>query len=298
MLYYVQHTTTYTYTETVSICHNELRLKPRVTPRQACLAHALQVQPGPAGLRHDTDYFGNQVTFLMVQEPHRHLRITATSTVEVRPGEVPPGMATPAWETVRDALPHDRSASGLEAYQYVFPSPSIPLWPAVRRFAAASFAPGRPLLEAVWDLTGRLYTTFTYDQKATTLSTPLHEVLRTRRGVCQDFAHLQIACLRALGLAARYVSGYLVTQPPPGKLRLIGADASHAWLSVYCPPTGWIDVDPTNHVIPAEKHITVAYGRDYSDVSPIKGVFLGGGEHSIAVAVDVVPADAEPVEAS
>jgi transglutaminase-like putative cysteine protease len=163
------------------------------------------------------------------------------------------------------------------------------VWPALRRFASASFPPGRPLLEAVYDLTRRIYTDFTYNPTATSVSTPLHEVLRNRHGVCQDFAHMQIGCLRALGLAVRYVSGYLVTQPTPGQVRLAGADASHAWVSVYCPGHGWIDADPTNNVLPTDRHITVAYGRDYSDVTPIKGVFFGGGEHRMHVVVNVVP---------
>jgi transglutaminase-like putative cysteine protease len=159
-------------------------------------------------------------------------------------------------------------------------------------YASASFTTGRPLLEAVCDLTRRIYTDFTYDPKATSVSTPLSDVLRDRHGVCQDFAHLQIGCLRALGLAARYVSGYLVTQPSPGHAPLVGVQASHAWVSVYGPGCGWIDLDPTNNVLPSDRHITVAIGRDYGDVSPINGVFLGGGEHTMDVAVDVVPVGA------
>ena len=294
MIYRVQHTTTYRYTDTVSICHNELRLRPRDVAQQTCLSHALQVQPTPAGWRQDTDFFGNQVIFLTVQEPHRLLTVTASSTVAIQPVAVPAFAATPAWETVRDHLPHDRSAVGLQAYQYVFASPYITVWPAVRRFAAASFHRGRALLEAMWDLTRRIHANFTYDATATSVSTPLRDVLHTRHGVCQDFAHLEIACLRALGLAARYVSGYLVTRPHAGQARLIGADASHAWLSVYCPGYGWVDVDPTNNMLPTDRHITVAYGRDYGDVSPIKGVFLGGGEHTMDVAVDVAATDTLP----
>jgi transglutaminase-like putative cysteine protease len=293
MIYRVQHTTTYTYTETVSICHNELRLRPRQGAQQRCLTHELHVQPTPAGWHQDTDFFGNHVTFLTVQEPHRCFAVTANSTVEVNAVGLPEYAATPAWEAVRDQLRQDRSASGLEAYQYVFASPYITAWPAVRRFAAALFPPGRPLLEAVWELTQRIHTSFTYDTTATSISTPLREVFRARHGVCQDFAHLEIACLRSLGLSARYVSGYLVTQPLSGKPRLLGADASHAWLSVYCPGHGWVDVDPTNNVLPSDRHITVAYGRDYGDVSPIKGVFLGGGEHTMTVAVHATPIEPE-----
>ena len=288
MIYRVQHTTTYTYTDTVSVSHNELHLKPRDIPGQTCLTYELLVQPHPAMLSDYTDFFGNQVVFLAVQEPHRSLSMTAKSIVDVGPRRQPDPATTPAWEAVRDQLRHDASAACLAAYQYTFDSPHIAVWPALRRFASASFPPGRPLLEAVYDLTRRIYTDFTYDPRATSVSTPLREVLRNRHGVCQDFAHVQIGCLRALGLAARYVSGYLVTQLPPGQARLAGADASHAWVSVYCPGHGWIDTDPTNNVLPADRHITVAYGRDYSDVTPIKGVFFGGGEHRMQVVVTVV----------
>jgi transglutaminase-like putative cysteine protease len=190
---------------------------------------------------------------------------------------------------VRDVLHHERSAAVLEAVQYLYASPHIPCSTRLRRYAAPSFPPGQPLLTAVLDLTRRLYTDFVYDPQATSVSTPLHKVLRARRGVCQDFAHMQIGCLRALGLVARYVSGYLVTQPPPGQPRLVGTYASHAWVSVYCPGYGWLEVDPTNNLVPSNRHITIAVGRDYSDVSPIKGVLLGGGQHTMQVAVDVVP---------
>ena len=292
MIYRVRHVTTYTYPETVSICHNELRLRPREGARQRRVSHELLVSPMPAVSHQAVDFFGNHVTFFAVQEPHRALIVTANSTVEVTPVEIPPATNTPAWETVRDALRHDRSTAGLEAYQYVFDSPyvasSSPLW----RYASPSFPPGGSLLTTVLDLTRRIHADFTYDPKATSVSTPLNDVLHTRRGVCQDFAHVQIGCLRAMGLAARYVSGYLVTQPLPGRARLVGADASHAWVSVYCPGFGWIDVDSTNNLLPSDRHITIAFGRDYGDVSPIKGVFLGGGQHTVEVAVDVVPVDA------
>jgi transglutaminase-like putative cysteine protease len=258
-------------------------------PGQTCRDYQLVVHPSPASLSHYSDFFGNAVVFLAVQEPHRALTVTAHSTVEVMPRSRPEAATAPSWETACEQLRHDPSAASLAAYQYVFDSPLIAVWPALRRYAAVSFPPGRPLLDAVCDLTARIYTDFTYDPTATSVSTPLHEVVRNRHGVCQDFAHVQIGCLRALGLAARYVSGYLVNQPPPGQSRLTGTDASHAWVSVYCPGHGWIDADPTNNVLPTDGHITVAYGRDYGDVAPIKGVFLGGGEHSMHVVVDVVP---------
>ena len=292
MIYQVRHTTTYTYPGTVSICHNEVYLRPRDSAQQRCTSYELVVLPEPGVCSQHVDFFGNAVTFFAVQEPHRTLTVTARSTVEVTPRAGLPADHTPAWETVRDMLRHDRSAAVLEAYQYLFDSPHITCSARLRHYAAPSFRPGQPLLAAVLDLTRRIHTDFTYDPQATSVSTPLHDVLRARRGVCQDFAHVQIGCLRTLGLAARYVSGYLVTQPPPDEPRLVGADASHAWVSVYCPGYGWIDVDPTNNVLPSERHITVALGRDYSDVSPIKGILLGGGQHTMRVAVDVVPVSA------
>lgn len=291
MIYQVHHTTTYTYPGTVSVCHNAVYLRPRDSAQQRCLSYELVVLPEPGVCSQYVDFFGNAVTFFAVQEPYRTLTVTAKSTVEVTPRVVPYADNTPAWETVRDLLHHEWSAAVLEAAPYLFDSPYITWSPRLRHYAAPSFPPGQSLLAAVLDLTRRIYTEFTYDPKATSVSTPLHDVLRARRGVCQDFAQVQIGCLRALGLAARYVSGYLVTQPPPGQPRLVGADASHAWVSVYCPGYGWIDADPTNNVLPSDRHITVAFGRDYSDVSPIKGVFLGGGQHTMRVAVDVIPID-------
>ena len=289
MMYRVRHTTTYAYTYSVSVCHNCLHLMPRECSHQQCSFHELLIYPEPAVISQSLDNFGNPVTFFTLQEPHDALTMTANSTVEVRALETPAPQATPAWEAVRDHLRQDLSRTGLDAYQFAFDSPYIWPVPGVMSYALASFPAGRPLLEAVCDLNQRIYGDFTYDPRATSVGTPLSDVWRDRRGVCQDFAHLEIACLRSLGLAARYVSGYLVTQPPPDQAPWVGALASHAWLSVYCPGHGWIDVDPTNGVFPSDTHITVAYGRDYGDVSPIQGVFLGGGEHTLEVSVDVVP---------
>jgi transglutaminase-like putative cysteine protease len=288
MIYRVRHTTTYAYASSVSLSHNAICLRPRDSMVQTCSAYELLVYPEPAVLNHTVDCFGNQVTFFVLQEPHTALTMTANSTVEVTAPDLPHLATLLPWEEVRDHLRCDRSEASLEAYQFVFDSRHIATRPDLLSYAASSFPPGRPLLEAVHDLTRRIHTDFTYDPKATSVSTPVNDVLRDRHGVCQDFAHLQIGCLRALGLAARYVSGYLLTQPPPGQEPLVGAQASHAWVSVYCPGYGWIDVDPTNNVFPTDGHITVAFGRDYSDVSPIKGVFLGGGEHTLQVDVDVV----------
>jgi transglutaminase-like putative cysteine protease len=289
MRYRLRHTTTYAYTYPVSVCHNALRLTPRECHHQRCSFHELLIYPEPMFVRQTTDYFGNMVTFFALDEPHDALTMTANSTVEVTTTDSPEPGATPPWEQVRDVLRHDPKGPVLKAYQYVFDSPYVSVESEMLAYAQPSFPPGRPLFDAVYDLTQRIYTEFKYDQDVTSVETPLREVLHNRHGVCQDFAHLQIACLRSLGLAARYVSGYLVTAPPPDQAPLVGALASHAWVSVYCPGPGWIDVDPTNNLLPSDGHITVAYGRDYGDVSPIKGVFLGGGEHTLEVSVDVTP---------
>jgi transglutaminase-like putative cysteine protease len=288
MDYKITHTTVYSYTETVPICHNEVHLTPREHPRQKRLSSRLAVRPQPTTIETLLDYFGNHVSFFTVEVGHERLTVTASSRVRV--SEPPPVLPnTTSWESIRDRLAVDRSPACLDACQFAFDSPHVATSPEIASFAAESFSPGRPWLEGLLHLTRRIHTEFRYDQTATTISTPLDEVLQLRRGVCQDFAHLEIGCLRSLGLPARYVSGYLVTSPPSGQPRLIGSDASHAWVSAFSPDHGWIDVDPTNDQIPSTKHITLAWGRDYSDVAPIKGVFVGGGRHGMTVAVDVAP---------
>jgi transglutaminase-like putative cysteine protease len=247
----------------------------------------LQITPTPALFVEQADFFGNRATYFMVEEPHEQLTLKAESETEVVPLAAPDAAVTPPWESVRAFLEQDRSPQGLEACQFVYDSPYVKASPELAGYALASFPAGRPVLEAARDLTRRIHQDFRYDPKATTVATPLHEVLEFRRGVCQDFAHLQIGCLRALGLSARYVSGYLRTDPPPGQERLVGVDASHAWLSVYCRGSGWVDLDPTNDLIPSDGHLQLAWGRDYDDVSPVKGVNLGGGRHSVTVGVDV-----------
>lgn len=289
MLYHITHTTTYDYSEPVSLCHNYLHLKPRCCARQQCRHVELFVRPEPEQLQNQLDYFGNPTTLFAIQEPHGRLLLRAESWVEVTTAEPPSAGATPPWELVRDSLRSDRSAAALEAYQFVFESRYVPRGDDLAEYCLPSFPAGRPIAEAVIDLTRRIHADFKYDQRATTVATPVHEVLARRRGVCQDFAHLQIACLRSIGLPARYVSGYLVTAPTRGQARLVGADASHAWVSVYAATTGWLDIDPTNNRIPSDTHITLAWGRDYDDVSPVRGVILGGGHSTLEVAVDVVP---------
>jgi len=287
--YRVTHTTTYHYEEHASVCHNELRLTPRRDARQHPRRTQLRFDPTPSALVPLVDFFGNQVHFMTLQEPHRQLTITAKSDVSVV--AVPPPDATPGWESIRDRARTERDPTVLDAYQFVFESPHVVVDDAVLEYARPSFVADRPVLEAVRDLTRRIHLDFRYDKTATTVATPVADVLRQRRGVCQDFAHLEIACLRALGLPARYVSGYILTVPRPGSPRLIGADASHAWLAVWVGDAGWVDVDPTNNQLPGDQHITVAWGRDYADVSPLRGVVLGGGEHRVGVAVDVTPLD-------
>ncbi len=288
MRYKIVHTTTYTYSDAVPICHNEVHLIPRDAARQACLYNRLRIKPRPSVLEQRIDYFGNRVTNFAIEQAHQKLTVIALSRVHVT--AAPPAIdpeTSAAWEDIRDAL---ASYSDLvEVYQFVFDSELVKASAALREYAAQSFTPRRPIVAAALDLCGRIYHDFTYDPTATTVSTPLPVVLQLRRGVCQDFAHLAIGCLRSLGLAARYVSGYLLTRPPEGKTRLVGSDASHAWLSVYTGNSGWLDFDPTNNVVPSLEHITLAWGRDYSDVCPIQGVFIGGGQHGLSVSVDVAP---------
>jgi transglutaminase-like putative cysteine protease len=287
--YSIKHVTTYTYAEPVSLCQNVAHLTIREHERQRVESATLAITPEPAVIEERTDFFGNPAHYFTVQEPHRELTVEASHEVSVSPQPAPAPGGTPPWEAVRDRLTRDRGQEWFDAYQFVFPSRYAPSDPRYARFAAASFTPGRPILEAALHLTRRVHTEFVYDAKATTVATPVAEVFENRRGVCQDFSHLLLACFRSLGLAARYVSGYLATVPPPGRARLVGADAGHAWVSIFCGEAGWVDQDPTNDVIPDDRHVLVAWGRDYEDVSPLKGVILGGGKHVVRVAVDVIP---------
>lgn len=288
-LFDLTHTTSYDYLAPVTVAHHLIRLTPRALRRQQRLSCAIELDPAPSATSIHTDYFGNEVMFVTIEGTHQNLQVTARSRVGVGPSFIPDPSETPAWEIVRALCRSDRSVPVLEAMEFTFASPLIPVDARFHEYAQASFPLGRPLLEAVRDLTYRIHADFRFDPTATTVSTPLLDVLERRRGVCQDFAQLQIACLRSLGLPARYVSGYLETLPPPGQPKLIGADASHAWLSVYCPGIGWIDADPTNNVLPSMQHITVAWGRDFGDVSPIRGVLVGGDHHRLRVGVDVIP---------
>jgi transglutaminase-like putative cysteine protease len=288
MLYAVSHRTVYRYETAASLSYHLAHLQPRETPRQRVLDVEVEVQPAPAISTTRTDLYGNAVTFLSVDNPHTELRVVATSRVRVAPANLPAPGATPPWETVRDACASDVLDEHSQAGEFMHESPRVAPAGAYAGYAAESFLAGRPLLDALCEFTARIYRDFRFDPRATTVATPVAEVFRNRRGVCQDFAHLGIACLRSLGRPARYVSGYLETQPPAGRQRLVGADASHAWYSVWCPGFGWIDADPTNNLLPGDRHLTVAWGRDYSDVSPLRGVVVGGGEHELDVGVDMV----------
>ncbi len=291
MRYRVTHSTTYSYEELVSIGHNEVRLEPRGTATERCLATELAIEPTPAVRASERDYFGNPTSFFTLQEPHHRMMIVATSELDLTRAPAPAADATPAWDAFRHDLRKDVSAEGLRAREMTFASPFVPVGARFAEYARPSFAAGRPILEAVLDLTRRVHAEFAYRPGATSVTTPVAEVLEQRFGVCQDFAHLEIACLRALGLPARYVSGYLRTSPAPDRERLVGSDASHAWLAIYCGDSGWIGVDPTNDLVVSDQHVTVAWGRDYGDVSPIKGVVLGGRGHTVEVAVHVEQLD-------
>ncbi|MEZ6064814.1 MAG: transglutaminase family protein [Planctomycetaceae bacterium] len=289
MRYRITHITRYTSGDPVSVGQNQAWLRPRVCDHQQVLRYRLKIDPPPSVQTERNDAFGNPLASFAFNEGYRQLTVTARGTVEVLPRPEIDPERTMDWETQAGFVAWPATADDREALQFRFESPRIPLSPALREFAEPSFPAGRPVLAGALDLTARIYKEFEYKPQSTTVNTAVSDVLKQRKGVCQDFAHLQIAALRSIGLAARYVSGYLRTTPPPGKPRLVGADATHAWLAVYCGPAGWVDLDPTNNVIPGTDHITLAWGRDYSDVPPLKGVFIGGGEMRLEVSVDVEP---------
>ena len=289
MKYKVRHLTVYHYGEPVLLSHHAAHLRPRRVPGQHSDKVRLSIRPSPAVLRDgQMDYFGNPTTFFTVQDPHSQLEVEAVFEVETSAFPAPGGNDGPAWEQVRDDLARGTAAHVQEALDFLFPSPLVPALAEAAQYAAPSFPPGRPLVQAALDLNRRIHRDFVFDPVATNVGTPLVSVFAQRSGVCQDFAHAGIACLRAMGLAARYVSGYIRTIAPPGKGKLVGAGASHAGRSGVVPGWGWLDLDPTNDATAGEDDVVVAWGRDYDDVSPIKGVVLGGGEHAVQVAVDVV----------
>jgi transglutaminase-like putative cysteine protease len=283
MRYTATHKTRYTYEQPVSQCLNEARLVPRDDAGQRVLESSLAITPEPSVFESRIDYFGNHVTTFSVFEPHDRLTIVASSVVEVEPRGLLPWIG-PGWEEVREMLATQAGPECLEAYEYTCDSPFIEAGQELNDFARPSLVAGRTLAEAARDLMHRIRTEFRYEPKSTEIDTPLAEVMRQRKGVCQDFAHVMIGALRSWGLAARYVSGYLRSGA-----NYQGAEASHAWVAVFVPGAGWLPFDPTNDVIPAEGHVTLAWGRDYGDVTPVKGISLGGGDHTVEVEVRVVP---------
>jgi transglutaminase-like putative cysteine protease len=291
--YRVEHYTAYRYSEPVMLSHQQLHLTPRILDYQPIQEHEVVIKPAPTQQRKMTDAFGNPVTEIAIEAAHTTLDIIARTTVAVAERRIIDAAETPAWESVRDALAY-RAAwhpepAILDATQYLFESPCARVKRSLRSYAADCCEPGRPILAAATALMAKIHGEFKFDAAATNVTTPVMKFFEQKRGVCQDFTHLMISCLRSTGLAARYVSGYLLTRSAPGKPRRVGADVSHAWVSLFIPGSGWIDLDPTNNVFPSSEHITLGWGRDFSDVTPLRGVINGGGEQTLEVKVTVVP---------
>jgi transglutaminase-like putative cysteine protease len=290
-LYRVRHRTTYRYAEAVSASYGQMHLFPRATAGQQCRTSEVVIDPRPDDFRERTDFYGNRAAFYAIHSEHTSLTVTTTSEVSVGPRDGLGLLGVQPWEQVRDrtAAPGD---DGWEPTDFLLDSPLVAASAALAEYARASFTPRRPVLDALGDLALRIHADFEYEPGVTSVTTTVEEVFAGRKGVCQDLAHLAIGCLRSLGLAARYVSGYLETKPPPGRERLQGADVSHAWAALWVPGAGWVDVDPTNRQFVDDRYVTAAWGRDYSDVPPLKGViFTEGTEHELDVVVDVVRLD-------
>lgn len=288
MLYQITHTTEYDYHQSVTLCHNVARLLLRDTGNQQCKKTEIKISPQPDVLHEYKDFYGNKVLYFAIQKEHKLLKVTVLSQVEKRQTDAltPEIFGHTSWEQVPLQL-KEYEAGFLDAQQYISETDFTRSNETIRQYTLQSFIPGRSFFEAATDLMQRIYKEFKFDPGFTTVATPPAVVMKERKGVCQDFAHLAIACIRSVGLPARYVSGYIETLPPPGKEKLFGVDASHAWFSVFIPHVGWVDFDPTNNIIPAEQHITIGWGRDYADVAPLKGVILSSGPHQLKVSVDV-----------
>ncbi len=287
MNYEVSHRTLYRYETPVVHSNQRLHLTPRPVADQTIISHALLIEPAPTMRRDSIDTFGNPIVTLEIDREHSTFTVQATSRISVTPRPRVDLSRSMPWQDVANMLRSGPAPLDLDVVQYACSSRLTTPTLAVADFALESFTPGRPVLEAAFHLSRRIFSDFRFDPTATDVSTPIAEVLRKRRGVCQDFSHLALAAIRALKLPARYVSGYLLTRPPPGQTKLRGTDASHAWISVWAPEIGWVDFDPTNGLVPTDEHITIAFGRDYDDVNPISGVILGGAEHTVTVGVDV-----------
>lgn len=287
----VSHVTDYDYASPVELAAHMAHLRPRVLPWQRVTRFAFHVDPAPDRVRWGTDHFGNAVAWVFLDRAHPSLAVSIQAAVEVERRVHPAPAETMAWEEVARLATTPEAAR--DVAEFTFGSPMAPVSPPLRAFAASSFPPGQPVLAGLLDLMRRIGQEFRFDPEVTTVSTPVERVLQLQAGVCQDFAHLMIAGLRGLGLPARYVSGYVRTMPPPGQARLVGADHSHAWVQCWLGPAhGWIDLDPTNTLIVEDEHVWLGWGRDYADVSPIRGVLLGGGRHSLRVSVDIAPEEA------
>ena len=289
MIYDVSHRTIFRYSTPVAQSQHLVHMTPRAVDRQQVKGHTLLVEPAPTVRTEREDYYGNRVVMFDIEQEHRELIVHAKSTIAVSAPEKVDLKASTPWDSLAACVGYAKGKIDLSVVRYACESKHTRSTIEIAAYARPSFAAERPVLDAAWNLVSRIYEDFTFDSTATDISTPVTQVLQQRRGVCQDFSHLALACLRAMHLPARYVSGYILTSPPPGIPRLTGADASHAWISVWSPELGWVDFDPTNGLLPRDGHITIAYGRDYDDVSPISGILLGGSEHSVFVGVDVMP---------
>ncbi|TEW54885.1 transglutaminase family protein [Psychromonas sp. RZ22] len=289
MKYKIKHSTTYRYADFVSLCQNQARLTPKSNRLQICHNSHIEILPPTTYLQEYTDYFNNKVTVFEIAKQHKKLTVTMVSEVELfAPQSLDLSIIDMPWETVRDLLTVANTPTLLKVSEFVLPSQFTPLEAGIKEYALTSFTPGLNLIEACTDLMARIFHEFHYDPGFTTISTPLSVVFAQKRGVCQDFAHFALACLRSIGLAGRYISGYIETLPPEGEEKLEGADATHAWFAIFVPNYGWVDFDPTNNVLPTNQHITLAVGRDFSDVTPLKGVVFGGGSQLLDVAVDMI----------
>lgn len=289
MRFHITHSTRYRYAVAVGRCYNLAHVVPRETHRQTCLRNQIRISPHPAQSRKYDDYFGNTAFYFAIQKSHDELDVTVESEVEMLPVNQESLLdLSPSCGELLQRLRKSKESECILAREYCLDSPMIKALPVLKEYAAKSISYDRSFLASVQELNQRIFEDFVYDPGFTTVATPLQEVIEHKRGVCQDFAHFAIGCLRALGYAARYVSGYLETLPPPGQKKLVGADATHAWFEVYCPGDGWIEFDPTNNKMATEQHIVTSQGRDYSDVAPLRGVIFGGGDkHQLAVAVTV-----------
>ncbi|WP_394994879.1 transglutaminase N-terminal domain-containing protein [Emticicia sp.] len=289
MRYKLRHQTIYSYVNSVDNYQSVLCLQPQTLPTQICHSFNLAIEPSPIKIYSRKDYFGNTQSYFSLHEPHKRLVVIATSEIEVLPKALP--IISPITCEEASILFSHNQALKIELLQYQLPSHFIDWDDEIKAFAQTCLRPNTPLFEGVRQLSAKIFTEFQFKSGFTSVNTPLKTVLKERKGVCQDFSHLAIACLRSMGLAARYVSGYLETIPPIGRQKLQGSDASHAWISVYIPQMGWCEFDPTNNIIPQERHIITAYGRDYADVVPLKGIIFSSGDHKVKVEVDVVGVD-------